>query len=162
MRQRIRFIISGVALCAAVFTLNVNANTHSDHKITQQHAIRYIAYKPFSNFPLSGAVLVGHTLRVSGVGGDIQKNGKMSSDFAKQASQAMNNVGLLLKEGGSSYADVTACQVYLVHMRDSKIFNGIYKTYFKPGRYPARTMVAVKELVGPDQQVEVTCDGVRQ
>jgi enamine deaminase RidA (YjgF/YER057c/UK114 family) len=61
----------------------------------------------------------------------------------------MDKVGELLKAHGLSYDDVFRCAVTVVDSVDParmKVFNEIYVSYFKRGRYPARSLLSPANL----------------
>jgi 2-iminobutanoate/2-iminopropanoate deaminase len=107
--------------------------------------------KPGGNF--SPGILVDSTLYISGQAGE-DANGKVSADFEAEVKQALDNIGVVLKEAGMSPADVVSVQVYLT---DGSLFprmNAVYTSYFKDPR-PTRTTVVVSKLVGPGR-IEIT------
>lgn len=61
-----------------------------------------------------------------------------------QAKQAIENVGAILKEAGTDYANVVKTTCFLADMGDFVAFNGVYEKYFV--NKPARSCVAVKQL----------------
>ena len=66
------------------------------------------------------------------------------SDIVTQAEQVMKNVGALLEEAGTDYANVVKTTCFLADMGDFGTFNEIYAKYFT--EKPARSCVAVKTL----------------
>ena len=66
------------------------------------------------------------------------------SDIVTQAEQVMKNVGALLEEAGTGYANVVKTTCFLADMGDFATFNEIYAKYFT--EKPARSCVAVKTL----------------
>ena len=65
-------------------------------------------------------------------------------DIKAQAEQVMKNVGALLREAGTDYANVVKTSCFLADMGDFAAFNEVYAKYFT-GK-PARSCVAVKTL----------------
>ena len=61
-----------------------------------------------------------------------------------QAKQAIENVGAILKEAGTDYANVVKTTCFLADMGDFAAFNGVYEKFFV--NKPARSCVAVKQL----------------
>ena len=61
-----------------------------------------------------------------------------------QAKQAIENVGAILKEAGTDYANVVKTTCFLADMGDFAAFNGVYEKFFV--NKPARSFVAVKQL----------------
>ena len=66
------------------------------------------------------------------------------TDIVTQAEQVMKNVGALLEEAGTNYANVVKTTCFLADMGDFGTFNEIYAKYFT--EKPARSCVAVKTL----------------
>jgi 2-iminobutanoate/2-iminopropanoate deaminase len=104
--------------------------------------------------PFSPGILVDGTLYVAGQTGSDLKTGKLPEEFEAEVRQALDNIGLVLKEGGKGFEDAVAVQVYLTDMELFPRMNAVYTTYFKEPR-PARTTVGVAKLVGT-ARIEIT------
>ena len=65
-------------------------------------------------------------------------------DIKAQAEQVMKNLGAVLAEAGTDYANVIKTTCFLADMGDFAAFNAIYEKYFT--EKPARSCVAVKTL----------------
>jgi len=104
--------------------------------------------------PFSPGILVDGTLYVAGMTGSDLKTGKAPEEFEAEVRQALDNIGLVLKEAGKGFADAVAVQVYLTDMELFPRMNAVYTTYFKEPR-PARTTVGVAKLVGT-ARIEIT------
>lgn len=104
--------------------------------------------------PFSPGILVDGTLYVAGQTGADLKTGKIPEEFEAEVKQALDNIGLVLKEAGKGFADAVAVQVYLTDMELFPRMNAVYTTYFKEPR-PARTTVGVAKLVGT-ARIEIT------
>jgi len=70
--------------------------------------------------------------------------GMIPEGIAAQADQSCQNVGAILKAGGSSFEKVFKTTCFLADMNDFAAFNEVYATYFVSK--PARSCVAVKTL----------------
>lgn len=103
--------------------------------------------------PFSEAVRAGDFLIVSGQIG--LEPGKPAS-FEDQAHHAMDSIAAILGRHGAGMADVVKCTVFLTDMGKFAAFNTVYTGYFKPGRLPARSAVAVSAL-GAGSSLEVEC-----
>jgi len=101
----------------------------------------------------SHGILVDGTLYISGMGGE-DSAGSVSSDFEREAKQALDNIGVILKQAGMSPDDVVSVQVYLTDVGTFQQMNAVYMAYFKDPR-PTRTTVVVAKLVGPGR-IEIT------
>lgn len=113
--------------------------------------IRPPGTKPGGNY--SPGILIEGTLYVSGQLG-VDANGKVPAEFEAEVQQALDNIGVVLKEAGMSPADVVSVQVYLTNGALFPRMNAVYAKYFQDPR-PARTTVVVAGLVGPGQ-IEIT------
>ncbi len=107
-----------------------------------------------SGRPFSPGILVDGTLYVAGQTGSDLKTGKLPEAFEAEVRQALDNIGLVLKEAGKGFEDAVAVQVYLTDMELFPRMNAVYTTYFKEPR-PARTTVGVAKLVGT-ARIEIT------
>jgi 2-iminobutanoate/2-iminopropanoate deaminase len=106
--------------------------------------------------PLSNAVKVGNIVFVSG-STPIAPDGSIAKgDFAAQMATVMDNIKVILASAGSSLDRVVKVNVILVRISDFWTMNGIYKTYFKEGNYPARTTIEAP-LAHPDFLLEIEC-----
>ena len=95
--------------------------------------------------PFSDAVRVGDTLWLSGQLG-IGADGKLPEGIEAQTTQALDNVGAILKRAGLGYTDVFHCTVMLKDMADWPAMNKVYVTYFPEGKRPARSAFGASGL----------------
>jgi 2-iminobutanoate/2-iminopropanoate deaminase len=59
----------------------------------------------------------------------------------------MRNLETVLRGAGTSLERAVMVRIYLVNFAaDYPIMNAVYASYFKPGRFPARTTVGVINL----------------
>ncbi|TMM50918.1 RidA family protein [Sulfitobacter sabulilitoris] len=81
----------------------------------------------------------------------------LAQGIAAQTRQVIANLETVLTGLGLGLADIVQCRCYLTEFeRDFDAFNTLYKSYFAPGRLPARTTVGVTALaVGA--LVEIDC-----
>jgi 2-iminobutanoate/2-iminopropanoate deaminase len=108
-----------------------------------------------SSYPFSKAVSAGDIIFVSGVLG-TDKDGKLNPDFKVQSKQVMENIKERLGELGLSMKDIVKCTVMIKDMSKWSDFNEIYRTYFEPNRFPARSAFGVTALaLGAEMEVEV-------
>jgi reactive intermediate/imine deaminase len=104
--------------------------------------------------PFSPGLLVDGTLYVSGMTGSDLKTGQLPTDFKAEVRQTLENIALVIKEAGMSFANAVSVQVYLTDMTLFPQMNEVYVTYFPEPR-PTRTTVGVAKLVGASR-VEIT------
>ncbi len=95
--------------------------------------------------PYSQAILCGNMLYTSGQLGMDPANGEITGkDITEQAEQALQNLGAILAEEGTSYDNIVKTTCFLADMADFAAFNAVYSKYIKNA--PARSCVAVKTL----------------
>jgi 2-iminobutanoate/2-iminopropanoate deaminase len=98
-------------------------------------------------------------LFVSGQLGIQPETGELvSSDFAPQARQALENLQQIVLAAGSDLNQVTAVDVYVTNIENFVEFNKIYTEYFSEHR-PARAVVEVSALP-KGACVEIKCIAV--
>lgn len=95
--------------------------------------------------PYCHAKLAGGTLYISGQLGLIPETGALAEGVEAQAKQALDNLGVILKEAGMDYSDVVKTTVFLADINDFAAINAIYADYFKV-EPPARSCVEVAAL----------------
>ena len=96
--------------------------------------------------PYSQGIAAAPWLFVSGQLGIQPETGELvSSDFAPQARQALENLRQIVLAAGSDLNQVTAVDVFVTNIEDFAEFNKIYTEYFSEHR-PARAVVEVSAL----------------
>jgi 2-iminobutanoate/2-iminopropanoate deaminase len=96
--------------------------------------------------PYSQGVVMDGWIWTSGqVGLDPATGAMAGSDVVIQADQALRNIEAILRQGGSSLAQVVRVTVYLTNMDDFSAVNAVYSNYF-PNNFPARSCVEVSRL----------------
>jgi 2-iminobutanoate/2-iminopropanoate deaminase len=112
--------------------------------------------KPGAPAPLfSPGILVDGTLYVSGQMGTDLKTREIPVNFDDEVRNALNTIGLVLKQAGMDYQDVVSVTVYLSDMELFGKMNAIYATYFKEAR-PARATVGISKLASPQGHIEIS------
>lgn len=98
--------------------------------------------------PYSHAVRAGDYLFVTGQMPSDPKTGDrlVPGGIVEQTHQVMQNLRTVLRGAGTSLDRAVFARVYLVNFQDYAAMNGVYATYFTPGRLPARTCVGVTGL----------------
>ncbi|MEM6585540.1 MAG: Rid family detoxifying hydrolase [Pseudomonadota bacterium] len=72
-----------------------------------------------------------------------------------QTRRALERIGETLAKYDLTHDAVVKCNVFLGDIDDFAKFNAVYRTFFKEGRYPARTTVAAKGLpIGAAIEIE--------
>ena len=109
--------------------------------------------------PYSQGIAAAPWLFVSGQLGIQPETGELvSSDFAPQARQALENLRQIVLAAGSDLNQVTAVDVFVTNIENFAEFNKIYTEYFSEHR-PARAVVEVSALP-KGACVEIKCVAV--
>ena len=107
--------------------------------------------------PFSEAVQVGDMLFLSGQIGNLPGSRTVvPGGIGAESKQVMDNIGAVLKRRGLGFDSLVKCTVMLADMKDWPAFNTVYATYFKPGRFPARSALGANCLA-LGSRVEVEC-----
>jgi reactive intermediate/imine deaminase len=97
--------------------------------------------------------LSGQTGSITGTDG---KEHIVSGGITAETKQSMDNIKKVLEKNHSYLSRIVKCTVFLADIKDWPAMNEVYKTYFTPGHYPARTAVAAAGLVY-NASVEIEC-----
>jgi 2-iminobutanoate/2-iminopropanoate deaminase len=104
--------------------------------------------------PYSQAIRAGNLLFLSGqIPIDPATGDLVDGGIEAQTRQVFQNIGEILKAGGTSFDGVLSATVYLMDMNDFAKMNEIYATYFTSPA-PARATVQVARLP-KDCRVEI-------
>jgi 2-iminobutanoate/2-iminopropanoate deaminase len=96
--------------------------------------------------PFSHAIEVDGFLYFSGQVAQDPATGKVvEGGIAAETERVFQNLSVLLKAAGKSFADVVRAGVFLTNMSDFAAMNGIYAKYFSQP-FPARTTIAAAAL----------------
>lgn len=110
--------------------------------------------------PFSEVVQVGDLLLLSGQIGNVP--GTLSlvpGGIGPETRQVMENIKGVLARHGATLDQVVKCTVFLADMREWPAFNDVYRTYFTPGHFPARSALGANGLA-LGARVEVECIAV--
>ena len=104
--------------------------------------------------PYSPALRVGSFLFLSGqIPLDPATGQLVDGDIKAQTTRVLQNMGELLKAGGSDFRHVARTTIFLADMNDFAVVNEIYASFFSEP-YPARATVQVARLP-KDVRVEI-------
>ena len=104
--------------------------------------------------PYSQAIRAGQFLFVSGqVPIDPASGELVSGSVADQTRRALQNIGEILKAGGSSFQQVVRTTVYLADLADFPAMNEAYATFFTAPP-PARSTIQAARLP-KDARIEI-------
>ena len=114
-----------------------------------------------TNLPFSEVVVVGDMLLLSGQIGNLPGTLTLAEGGIEgETRQVMENIKTSLDAHGYSLSNLVKCTVMLADIKEWGAFNDVYKTYFEPGRFPARAAFGANGLaVGA--KVEVDCLGAK-
>ena len=107
--------------------------------------------------PFCSAARAGDFLYLSGAIGN--RSGTMTlveGGLSAQASQAMENIGEVLRACGLGFGDTVKFTIMLADMGRWAEFNAVYLTYFDPARLPARSAFGANGLA-LGGEVEIEC-----
>lgn len=108
-----------------------------------------------SAMPLSHAVRAGDFVFVSGQVPTDEAGAVFSGNVETQTRVVMAKVEKALASAGCTLADVVKSTVFLADPRDFVGFNGVYQSYFEPGKRPARTTVQSALMLDIRVEIEV-------
>ena len=94
-----------------------------------------------SAMPLSSAVRAGDFVFVSGQVPTDEKGEIVWGNVELQTRVVMEKLKVVLGYAGCSLSDVVKTTIYLSDARDFVGFNGVYSSFFEPGKRPARTTI---------------------
>jgi reactive intermediate/imine deaminase len=107
--------------------------------------------------PITPAVKMGNLLFVSGIPAFDAEGRLAVGDFPAQMRQVMKNIGEILAEGGTGWANVAKVNILLTRREDFEEMNRIYAEHFPDGQYPARITSVVYSLPRPNFLLEIEC-----
>lgn len=94
---------------------------------------------------LRPGVRAGDTLYISGQVGQVDFT-LVDGGFEPQFRQAMENIRKVVEQHGGKLSDVIKINLYYADIDDFWPGTEIYRDYFEPGAYPARTAIAAAAL----------------
>lgn len=110
--------------------------------------------------PYSQAVLINHTLYVSGqIAIDPATGNMVMNTIEEETHQVMKNLSAVLKAVEMDFSHVVKASIFLSNMDDFPKVNTVYGSYFKD-HYPARETVQVSRLP-KDVNVEISVIAVK-
>ena len=103
------------------------------------------------------AIAHNGVLYVSGqIAIDPATNELLTDDLEVETRRVLDNMGAVLEAGGSSFAQVIKCSVFVSDIENFGKINAIYSEYFDADSAPARELVEVANL--PKYvNVEISC-----
>lgn len=108
---------------------------------------------PTPTGPFSQGVRVGELVFTAGQAGRNRDTGQMG-DVAEQTTWALRNLDAILRAAGSSLDQAVKLTIYLKEGCDAAEVNRAYVERIAEPR-PARSLVLVSRLKGPDMLIEI-------
>lgn len=97
--------------------------------------------------PYNQAVQVGDTLYIAGqIAIHPPTEELVMDDIEAETHQVMKNINEILKEAGTTFANVIKCSVFVKDMHLYSRVNAVYGQYFDDDTAPARELVEVTNL----------------
>ena len=113
-------------------------------------------------FNIAQGYMVGDLIFTSGQAAiDPQGNIVGVGDFDAQAEQSFINLSAVLKQGGSSLAQVVKVTIYLTDMTNFPKIVALREHFFS-APYPADTLVEVTSLALPELEIEIEAIAITQ
>jgi reactive intermediate/imine deaminase len=110
--------------------------------------------------PFSPAVKVGNVLYLAGQIGTAGANASAAAvvpgGIAAETRQTLDNIKEVLEKVGSDLQHVVKCTVFMADMKEWDAMNVVYRTYFKDGKFPARSALGANGLA-LNARVEIEC-----
>jgi 2-iminobutanoate/2-iminopropanoate deaminase len=99
--------------------------------------------------PLSHGIRFGDLVFVSG------QTAPEATGVEAQTRAVLEKIGAILRAGGTDFANVLRCGVYLSDIRTFEAMNAVYREFFKAAP-PARSTIECK-MASPAILVEIDC-----
>jgi 2-iminobutanoate/2-iminopropanoate deaminase len=111
---------------------------------------------PAGAFPYSQGVRSNGFLFVAGqLAADEPGFGELG-DVEAETRIALQRIGRILAAAGSGFEHVMRVGVFMTDLGEFARMNAVYRTFFPPGRLPARTCVGVASLLD-GCRIEIDC-----
>lgn len=108
-----------------------------------------------SSMPLSPAVRAGDYIFVSGQIPTDDTGAIVWGNVETQTHVVMKKIEAILHSSGVKLSDIVKSTIYLADPRDFVGFNGIYSSFFEPGKRPARTTIQSALILDIKVEIEV-------
>ena len=106
--------------------------------------------------PFSSAVRVGELLVLAGQIGTDSTGRLVPGGIEAETRQTLENIRAALGRAGASMDQVIKCTAMLADMAEWDRMNGVYVTYFRPDRLPARSAFGTSGLAR-GARIELEC-----
>jgi 2-iminobutanoate/2-iminopropanoate deaminase len=121
--------------------------------LAAQSSKQVVRFGPDVNLPFSPAVKAGGFIFVSGAIATDDSGNVIKGDIKAQTKHLLDYLSALLKQAGTSLAQVASVNVYLKRASDFQAMNQVYRSYWSKDP-PVRTTIEA-DLVRPDALIEI-------
>ncbi len=98
----------------------------------------------------------GTTIYMAGHTGYQDERGETyPGDFDGQVRVVFERMRKTLESAGGKLDDIVTMTVFITNMANGTRFTQLRKEFFHEGRYPASTLIGVKELARPEMMIEI-------
>ena len=105
----------------------------------------------------SHAVAVGDEVFVSGqIAQDHPDWQERHGTIEEETAASLDLCATMLAEAGATLADVVKVSIFMTDLAEFDRMEKVYRTYFAPGRMPARTCVEISRLIS-GAKLEIEC-----
>lgn len=126
--------------------------------VQAQAKLEFLQINPQTTAPFSPAVRVGKMIYLAGQIGT--KEGKVvSGGIGPETRQTLLNIKEVAEKAGSDMEHIAKCTVFLADMKEWGAMNDVYRTFFSPGKFPARSAFGTTGLA-LDARTEIECIAV--
>lgn len=105
--------------------------------------------------PFSSAVRVAGLLLLSGQIPFDETNKPHAGSIEDQTHAVLKSISKTLEELGSSFDHVVKVNVWLSDLANFAAFNTVYRSYFREGQFPVRSLVQAQLAFGVGVEIEV-------
>lgn len=142
-----------ILFCFTLAAVAIGGATDKPHRYVHDPALR--------DLPFSSAVFAGDTLYVAGHIGLDPSTRKPPERIEDEARVLLDSVQHVVEQAGLSMEDVVQVTVFCPDLSLYERFNAVYRSYFPPGRYPARAFIGSGPLLF-GAHFEITAVAVKQ
>lgn len=114
-----------------------------------------IFYPAPDGMPFSLAIQVAGLLLLSGQIPFDEANKPHSGPIEDQTHAVLKSIAKTLEELGSSLDHVVKVNVWLSDLANFAAFNTVYRSYFREGQFPVRSLVQAQLAFGVGVEIEV-------
>ena len=108
-------------------------------------------------FPFSHVVVSGDFLFVAGqLAADEPGYSGVDGDIEAETQIAMERIGRILRLAGAGFDNIVRVGIFMIDLAAFDRMNAVYRRFFAPPHFPARTCVGVARLLNGGM-IEIDC-----